>query len=116
MGKFDLEVMVSNEGTVQVVTLQGPVDSATLDGFKAKLDPVCAQPGAQVVLDCRGLTYLNSRSIGLLMKYHRGLQVSRGRLVLCGLNQKLVRTLDLLQIGKALALYPTREEALAAMR
>ena len=116
VGKLTLDMIVGQEGDVVVVNVMGPVDSATLDLFKEKLDPVCARPGAKVLLECRELTYLNSRSIGLLMKYHRGLMVGRGRLVLCALNAKLVRTLDLLQIGKALSIYPTREEALAALQ
>lgn len=115
MSKYELEVMTTNEGDVTVLTVNGPIDSATLDGFKEKLDAVCNRPGAKVLLDCKNLTYLNSRSIGLLMKHHRSLMISRGRLVLSEVNSKLVRTLDLLQIGKALAIYPTRAEALASL-
>lgn len=116
VAKVILDVIIGQEGDVTVATVIGPVDSATLDLFKDKLDPVCAKPAAKVLIDCRELSYLNSRSIGLLMKYHRGLMIARGRLALCNLNSKLVRTLDLLQIGKALAIYPTRDEALAALR
>jgi len=116
VGKFNLDVIVGQEGDVAIAVAIGPVDSATLDLFKEKMDPVCNRPAAKVLLDCRELTYLNSRSIGLLMKYHRTLLVGRGRLVLCSLNSKLVRTLELLQLGKALSIYPTREEALAALR
>lgn len=116
MGKFELEVKVRTDGNAQVVSLSGPVDSATQDLFREQLSPVCAVPGARVVLDCTELTYLNSRSIGLLMRYNRDLQMSRGRLVLCNLNQKLVRTLELLQIGKSLVIYPTLAEALASLR
>lgn len=104
------------EGNIAVVSVRGPVDSATIDTFKEKMDPVCLQQGAKVVLDCRGLTYLNSRAIGLLMKYHRSLMLSRGRFVLCALNEKIVRTFDLLQLGKSLVTYRTLEEALAALR
>lgn len=111
-----LDVLVGQEGDVTVASILGPVDSATFDLFKEKLDPLCAKAGGKVLLDCRELTYLNSRAIGLLMKYHRALMVGRGHFVLCNLNAKLVRTLDLLQIGKALTLYPSREEALAALR
>jgi len=115
VGKYELKIMVTQEGDVTVVAVSGPVDSATIEGFKEKLDSACARPGAKVLLDCKGLTYLNSRSIGLLMKHHRGLMVTCGRLVLSEVNPKLVRTLDLLQIGKALAIYPTRQEALVSL-
>jgi anti-anti-sigma factor len=111
----ELEIDVEQMATLTVVRVAGPVDSAGVDLFRTRLNPLCSIPGARVLLDCQDLTYLNSTSIGLLMKYHRGLQVSRGRLALCAVNAKLVRTLDLLQIGKTLQMYATREEAMAAL-
>ena len=116
MGKYELDVLVSQEGGIQVVTILGPVDSDTLPGFKAKLDPICEAPGATVLLDCEGLTYLNSRSIGRLRKYPRNLLPTRGRLVLCQLNEKLMRTLERLEISKAVSFYATLEEARAALK
>jgi len=107
-----LEICISRDGQIDLAVIDGPVDSATIEALKDKLDPVCNQPGAKVLLDCQHLTYLNSRAIGLLVKYHRSLMASRGRLVLCNLNPKLVRTLELLQLGKALSIYESREKAL----
>lgn len=112
MGKYELDVLVKSESGVDLVELDGPVDSATIETFKARLDPVCNEPGARVVLDCQHLTYLNSRAIGLLVQYHRRLALTRGRFVLCRLNTKLVRSLELLQLGKTLFLFDTREQAL----
>jgi len=112
VGKYELDVQVNAESGVQLVELDGPVDSATIEVFKARLDPVCNQPGAKVLLDCQQLTYLNSRAIGLLVTYHRRLLQTHGRLALCRLNTKLVRSLDLLQLGKTLFTYETREDGL----
>lgn len=116
MARPTLKMFLEQEGGVSVVAVQGPVDSESFDQFKEELDAVCLTLGARVLLDCRQLTYLNSRAIGLIMKYHRGLVVNRGRFALYGLNERMVRTLELLQLGKALATFSTREEALAAMR
>ena len=116
MKNLELEIKIRSDGHVSILTLSGPVDSATFDRFQDTLGPFCLIPGAKVLLDCSKLTYLNSRSIGLLMRHHRGLQISHGRLALAHVNQKLVRTLDLLQIGKSLAIYPSVEEALAALK
>lgn len=115
MSKTELEISVSRDGEIETAIIDGPVDSATLDFLREKLDPVCNQPGAKVILDCRYLTYLNSRAIGLLVKYHRGLMLTQGRMALCGLNAKLIRTLDLLQLSKALSIYDSREKAQEAM-
>jgi anti-anti-sigma factor len=110
------ETHVTQVGEITVAAPHGPLDSATLADFQAVVGPLCARGGARVLLDCEALTYMNSRAIGLLMKYSRGLAVARGHFAMCCLNSKLVRTLDLLQIGKSLSIYPTREEALAAFK
>ncbi len=114
--KPNFDVIVSREGDVTVATLKGPVDSATLDLFQDRIGPLCTAASAKVLLDCRDLTYINSRAIGLLMKYNRGLQVGRGQFAMSNLNPKLMRTLELLQIGKTLSIYASREEALAALK
>ncbi len=116
MNGQEFKLSVEKVESVTVVHVAGPVDSAHVELFKAELTPLCAVPGARVLLDCEQLTYLNSSSIGLLMKFHRGLVVSRGRLALCALNSKLARTLELLQIGQSLQMFPARAEALAALK
>ncbi len=115
MSKTDLEISVASDGRIDFVVVDGPVDSATIDHFKERLDPVCNNPSAKVVLDCQRMTYLNSRAIGMLVKYHRTLLAGRGCLVIFGLNPKMVRTLELLQLGKALFIHDTREQAVAAV-
>ena len=115
MAAPNLEIYVEKEGAVTVVTLDGPVDSATFDQFKETLDPICKAPGSRVVLDCHKLTYINSKGIGLLASHHRNSLMHLGSMHLCGLNTKIVKTMDLLGLGKRLKLFDTREEALAAM-
>jgi anti-sigma B factor antagonist len=111
-----LSVDVRQEGDVTVGRVEGAVDSASVDDFKKRLDTICRIPGARVVLDCRELTYLNSWAIGLLLFYNKGLVLSNGRLALCNLSERLVRTLDQLQLGEALPIFRTRDEAMEAMR
>ncbi|MCB1070597.1 MAG: STAS domain-containing protein [Verrucomicrobia bacterium] len=115
MSERELEVYVAEEQGVSVIVVDGPVDSATIETFKSRLDAVCLKPGLRVLIDCSKLSYLNSRAIGLLVKYHRSLLLTRGRLALCGLNSRLVRTLDLLQLGKMLVSYPSKDDAMTAL-
>jgi len=110
-----LDISVAKDGQVDIALIDGPVDSATIDVFKERLDAVCNHPGAKVLLDCHQLTYLNSRAIGLLVKYHRSLLLTHGRFAICNLNTRLVRTLELLQLGKTLFIYESREKALEVM-
>jgi len=107
-----LEISVAEEADVTLVQVSGPVDSETIEQFKDQLDAVFSKKGVHVLMDFTNLSYVNSRAIGLLMKYYRQLAFSRGRMVVFGVNKKIVRTLDLLHIGKELPVVETKEEAL----
>lgn len=114
MANPDLKMYTEQIGNVAVVTVAGPVDSATIEQFRIALDPVAAKPGAYVLLDCQDMTYINSRGLGLLAKYHRTCFGHLGWFALCNVNRKLVRTMDLLGLGSLLKFYDTRDLALAA--
>ncbi len=111
----ELEIQTETVGNATILILDGPVDSATTDAFKKAVDALAARPGAKIVLDCTNLTYLNSRAIGLLVGYHRRVIATRGLFTMCNLNAKLVKTLELMQIGKSLLIYDTREQAMELM-
>lgn len=114
MAEPGLKIFSEMVGNVHVVTVNGPVDSATFEQFRCTLDPIAMKAGAYVLLDCEGLTYINSRGLGLLAKYHRSCFGHLGWFALCNVNRKLVRTMDLLGLGSVLKFYNSREEALAS--
>jgi len=108
-----LQISAAQEGPITIVQISGPVDSENIELFKKQLDPIFSRKGALVAINGEHLTYLNSRAIGLLMKYYRQLAFSRGKVLLYGVNKKIVRTLDLLHIGKELPIVETKEDAVA---
>lgn len=110
-----LQIDVSEERGVLVVSIKGPVDSITLDEFKGALDDVFKNAGAKVLLDCSHLKYINSRATGMLMKYRRHVYAKGGRLALCGLDKKIGRMLDLLGLNKILRRYDSKDEAIQAL-
>ena len=87
-----------------------------MSDFKKTLDPIFSSPGAYVLLDCKKLTYINSRGLGLLVNYHRSSFANHGWFSVCNVDRKTVRTMDLLGLGKLLKFYDTRDEALADMK
>lgn len=115
MGKEAFDIQEESDGRVNILVLSGPVDSQTYDAFKSVLHKACAAQGAHVLLDCKGLTYMNSKSFGLLAQHHRKLLQGMGRLAVCSVNRRLVKTMDLLGLGQMLRIYDTREEALAEL-
>ncbi len=115
MAVKSLSVGMSQEGPITLVHVAGPADSENIETWRQMLERLAQLQDALILMDCSELTYLNSRAIGLLLKYYRQIAFNRGRLAMFGVNTKLVRTLDLLHIGKELPVYESREAALAVL-
>ncbi|MBU0677698.1 MAG: STAS domain-containing protein [Verrucomicrobia bacterium] len=108
-----LDLQVEDKERLTIVTVSGPVDSATFAQFKEALDPLFRKRGHAILMDCKDLTYVNSTALGLLLAYHRTSLVNTGHFVLCSVNPKVIRTMELLGIGKRLKTFDSREEALS---
>lgn len=111
-----LDVHFREEGDITVVLVLGKLDSAVVDEFDKKMRAAVTKKGARVVLDCRGLAYLSSRAIGLIVGYHQALSQSQGRFALCNLTPRLVEVTKPLDLTRIVAVYPSREAAMAALR
>ncbi|HRZ11706.1 MAG TPA: STAS domain-containing protein [Kiritimatiellia bacterium] len=116
MKKSDFKMFVEQGGSLSIMAVAGPVDSATLDQFRAALDGLTASPAPQVLLDCQNMAYISSRGLELLVKYHRVCSSQRGRFAVCGISPKLFHAMDLLGLGSLLNTFETRSQAIEAMR
>jgi len=67
------------------VVLAGRLDSAQASNAQSFLDRL---QGA-VTLDCRGLEYISSAGLGVLLKTQKRLMASAGKLRLVGVNRHL---------------------------
>lgn len=117
MARAELDVYTEDVDGVTVVTLAGPVDSATFDKYKEELDRLCrTETAPHLAIDCSQLSYINSKGIGLLASMHRQVMIQMGNIALFDLSPRILKTLELLGLGKRLRLYDTREEALASFQ
>jgi anti-anti-sigma factor len=115
VGKAELDIDIRQEGPVTVFKLSGPVDSANFAKFKRELARACMGGRARVVVDCEDLTYMNSKGFGVLTMHYRGQLSGKGELVVCGLNRKLVKTMDLLGLGGMLKMYLSVDDAVSSL-
>lgn len=67
------------------VVMSGRLDATQAEAAQAFLDRV----GGVVTLDCRGLEYLSSAGLGVLLKTQKRLLASAGKLRLTGVNRHL---------------------------
>lgn len=108
-----LEVKRDKSGNVEIVFLSGALDTANADIFVHHMQPLC-EKGAHVVVDCAGLSYVNSMCFALLNKFSRECGGHGGRLVFCRIPPKIKQVMKLLGLEQSLALFDTLERAVKA--
>jgi anti-anti-sigma factor len=83
--------------------LAGELDLAVVPALEARLDAWCReQEGAEVVLDCRELTFIDSSGIGMLFRVAQGLQDRRRTLVLEDVPRTAQRVFDVVGLEKTI--------------
>ena len=109
-----LTTQIENRDGIHLVHVLGALDSLVFEQFKEMMDPMVNHAHVRIVLDCEKLTYVNSTGLALLGRYQRISSQNLAFLGIAGLNKRLVKTIDVLGLGKLVKLYPTVEEALKA--
>jgi len=109
------EFFKHEENGVEIALVMGQIDAAVTDDFDAKMRTLLSKPGCRVVLDGRGLTYLSSRAIGLLVGYRQLAAQGKGRFVMCNLTQRLIDITTPVDLTRMVETYPTRAAAVAAL-
>lgn len=109
-GTLKLETEVKDG--VLMVQVSGPLDSATYDYFKEFMEPILAQPHVRIVMDCRKLTYVNSRAWTLLMHYHRVALQALSDFKIAAFDPHSLKGIQRMGLDKSLAWLPTVEQAL----
>lgn len=97
---------------ILLIRVAGPLDSVTIEQFKAYLDPLLSESHVRIVLDCQKLTYVNSRGLMLLVRYQRAVKQSFSFMGISGLNSRTLKGIKLLGMEQLLCWHSTVEEAM----
>ncbi len=108
-----LEVKRDKSGPVELIYLSGSLDTANADVFVHNVQPLCGQ-GARIVVDCAGLSYVNSMCFALLNKFAKECKDRGGCLVYCRVPPKIMQIMQLLGLQHTLSLFATLEQAIKA--
>ena len=76
--------------------LRGAIDIATAPQLRTDLAAVIAQNGAHVVIDCTGLSFIDSGGIAVLLDAQRALESTGRHLVLVNVGRAPRRTFEVL--------------------
>jgi anti-anti-sigma factor len=110
---------VTDVGPVQVIELRLPetLDSDEFGRLNESLIAAAAGgPDRALVLDLSRLAYAGSSVLGLLVNVRQKVKEAGGRLVLCGLSDRLLQVFRTCSLERLFVIRRSREEAIGRAR
>jgi anti-sigma B factor antagonist len=116
MSVVDFSVKTAElDGNAFVVSLTGEIDLHTAPELKRALDGVIQLGGTSAVVDLADVSFIDSTTLGVLLRTYSELQGLGGRLVLVASDRRILRTLELTGLDRVLPIERTLAEGVAAI-
>lgn len=109
-----MEIEISNEQNVTIVTLSGELQRQTAPGIQEKILPLIA-PDCKILLNMSQVSYMSSAGLRLLLLFYRQIEDQQGRVVLTGLQEMVKDTMSITGFLEFFTDYDSIAEGIAAL-
>jgi anti-anti-sigma factor len=104
-----------------VLEIHGELDLSTATQLEEPLEEAVQAENAAVVIDLADCQFIDSTGIALIVRAWQRVDAAagnggKGGLVLCCPNEQVRRVLEVTGLEHSLRVFPTRDEAVAALR
>ena len=88
-------VDILNEGNVKVVVIEGRLDTVTAPELEKGIAPLLAERSVSVVFECKGLEYISSSGLRVVLSSYKAVLANGGQFVLRNLTKEVRSVFDL---------------------
>ncbi|MFC4060077.1 STAS domain-containing protein [Planomonospora corallina] len=113
-GSAALTLTSAPVGGVNVIRVTGLLDATTRDQFADYLAAEAAEHGPEMILDLSGVTFMDSRALGLIVHQWQICTQAGGRFALTGVEYAKTKVMWITGLAQRLPLHDTVDDALAA--
>lgn len=116
MSRAKVTMKVRNFGeAASIIDIQGEVNTFAENILMDAYTQANTQGATAIILNFEELEYMNSGGIGLLVTLLIRAQRQGQRLMACGLSDHYRKIFELTRLEEAIGIFPTEQEALAAL-
>jgi anti-sigma B factor antagonist len=101
-------------GGINVVRVVGLLDATTRDQFADYLAAETGEHGPDMALDLGGVTFMDSRALGLIVHHWQLSTTAEAKFALIGVEYAKTKVMWITGLAQRLPLYDTIDDALAA--
>jgi anti-anti-sigma factor len=109
---FGIESSAGTRPGLQILRVSGPLNLETEFKF---LEQVRAETAPVVILDLSSVHYSDSRGVAALVQIYDAFKKESRRLALVGLNERVLRPLEIMHIRPLFTVFASVEEAEAGL-
>jgi anti-anti-sigma factor len=107
-----MEIAVSDAGGVNVVRIEGKLDTQTFADAQIQLTQLIDQGATKLVVNFEKLDYISSAGLRVLLATAKQLKGNSGELRICSLNEVVQEVFDISGFTTILTVTKTEPEAL----
>jgi len=111
----ELQVSPVQKEGLWVLNVDGYINAHTVQQFEQSLQDLLKEEKYKILLNCKGLSYINSSGLGVLMGSIDEIQEKQGFLWLCDMNETVFHIFDTLGFTHLFPVYQSEEEAIAKL-
>ena len=105
-------VEVANKGEAAIIAVSGELDLASSPALEEELERASASDSSLVIVDLRGLEFMDSTGLSVLVRAHQRATENSQRFGLVNGSQQVQRLLSLTGVAERLVLADAPEELL----
>jgi anti-anti-sigma factor len=109
-----MTVTVENADGIQVVALEGRLDSMNASSVEGELNGLVTAEHNRVVVDMAKLDYISSAGLRVILVMAKQVKQVSGKLVLCGMQSHIREVFEISGFLSILTVVETRGEALSS--
>jgi anti-sigma B factor antagonist len=111
-----MEIRVSEQGKVQILACEGRMDAQVSGLLKERIKELLDKGATELVLDLKGLEFLDSSGLGALVSCLRRIREKKGEIRLAGLRPEVRSIFDITRVSRLFPIFETVEDALKASK
>lgn len=102
-------------GQTALVYLSGRIDAQSAPGVNEEINQIIDQGRNRMLINFKGLEYISSAGLRVLITVAKRLKATSGKLVLCSLEPKIYEVFDVSGFTAIFSIRDTQEDALASL-
>jgi anti-sigma B factor antagonist len=106
-----VQIKRRQEDGADIIVPIGEIDASSSIELDLTIAKSVGEGFTRILVDCSALEYISSAGLGVFMSYIEEFQDKNIKMVLYGMNDKVINTFEILGLSELLTIVTTKEEA-----